>query len=92
MKVFKSVSNSRKGSIEELHKRIDLVEKLRRRKGELIRQMTPEERYQKMKEAWYFHDSSWYMRHDNGYDGYGCNNGVCIPECRYYSKEGRIED
>jgi hypothetical protein len=34
--------------------------------------MSPEERYQHKKNAWYFHESSWYMRHDNGYDGYGC--------------------
>ena len=54
--------------------------------------MSPEERYQRKKEAWYFHESSWYMRHDNGYDGQGCNNGECIPDCRYYSKYGRIED
>lgn len=54
--------------------------------------MSPEERYQRKKEAWYFHESSWYMRHDNGYDGQGCNNCECIPECRYYPKFGRIED
>jgi hypothetical protein len=53
---------------------------------------SPEERYQHKKEAWYFHESSWYMRHDNGYDGQRCNNGECIPECRYYPKFGRIED
>ena len=56
----------------------------------------PEERYQHKKEAWYFHESSWYMRRrdgiENGYDGYGCNNGKCVPECRYYPKYGRIED
>jgi hypothetical protein len=68
------------------------VEKLRRKKEEGKPRMTPEERYQQLKEEWYFHDSSWYMRHDNGYDGYGCNNGVCVPECRYYPEEGRIED
>ena len=54
--------------------------------------MPPEERYQHKKKAWYFHESSWYMRHDKGYDGQGCNNGICIPECRYYPKSGRIED
>jgi hypothetical protein len=32
------------------------------------------------------------MRHDNGYDGQGCNNGECVPECRYYPKFDRIED
>ena len=53
---------------------------------------SPEERYQQKKKAWYFHKSSWCMRHDNGYDRQGCNNGECIPECRYYSKFGRIED
>lgn len=56
-------------------------------------EVPPEERYQKLKKAWYFHDSSWYMRHDKGYDGYGCNQFTgCIPECRYYAEEGRIED
>ena len=57
----------------------------------------PEERYQHKKEAWYFHESSWYMRQgrdgiESGYNGYGCNNGKCVPECRYYPKYGRIED
>jgi hypothetical protein len=33
-----------------------------------------------------------YMRGLNGYGGYGCNNGVCIPEYSCYPKEGRIED
>ena len=28
-----------------------------------------EERYQRSKEAWYFHESSWYIRHNNDYDG-----------------------
>jgi hypothetical protein len=28
-------------------------------------------------------ESRWYMRYDNGYDGYGCNSGgVCVPEGR----------
>ena len=48
-------------------------------------------------EAWYFHESSWYMRQgrdgiESGYDRYGCNNGKCVPECRYYPENGRIED
>jgi hypothetical protein len=54
--------------------------------------ISPEDRYQLKKKAWYFHESSWCMRHDNGYDGHGCNNGECIPGCRYYPKFGRIED
>ena len=32
------------------------------------------------------------MRHNNGYDEQGCNNGKCISECRYYTKFGRVED
>ena len=52
----------------------------------------PEARYQREKEQWFFHESSWYMRHDNGYDGQGCNNGEYIGECRHYPKFGRIED
>jgi len=31
--------------------------------------MSPEERYQHKKKAWYFHESSWYTRHNDGYDG-----------------------
>jgi hypothetical protein len=56
--------------------------------------MTPEQRYQREKEHWYWHESSWCIRGlaATGYDGYGCNNGKCIPECRYYSEYGRIED
>jgi len=27
----------------------------------------------------------------SGYDGYGNNNGVCVPERRYYPETGRIE-
>jgi hypothetical protein len=54
--------------------------------------LSPQDRVQHYKKAWYFHESSWCMRHDNGYDGQGCNNGECIPECKYYPKFGRIED
>ena len=28
----------------------------------------------------------------SGYDGNGCNNGVCVPACRYYTQTGRIEN
>jgi hypothetical protein len=55
-------------------------------------EVPPEVRYQTQKKAWHFHKSCWYMRHDNGYDGYGCINGVCVPECRFYPEDGRIED
>jgi hypothetical protein len=55
-------------------------------------EVPPEQRYQKQKEHWYFHKSSWYYRGLERDDGYGCNNGICVPECRYYSERGRIED
>ena len=53
---------------------------------------TPEERYQERKKHWYFHPSSYYMRDwEKGYDGKCCNTFTgCVPECRYYAKEGRI--
>jgi hypothetical protein len=62
-------------------------------KGKL--RMTPEKRYQREKQHWYWHESSWYSRglDATGYDGHGCNQFTgCVPECRYYSKYGRIED
>ena len=55
----------------------------------------PEQRYQRHKEVWYFHDSSWSMRglEATGYDGKGCNQFTgCIPECRYYAEYGSVED
>jgi hypothetical protein len=56
-------------------------------------QISPEQRYEEEKEHWYFHKSCWYMRGSNGYDGYGCNQFTgCIPECRFYSEYGRIEE
>jgi hypothetical protein len=64
----------------------------RYRKQNKLRKLSPEGRYQMMKEAWYFHKSSWYMRESNGYDGYGCNQFGCIPECRYYPQKGRMEE
>jgi hypothetical protein len=48
-----------------------------------IKKMIEEVFYQNMKEAYYFHDSSWSMRHANGYDGKGCTGDSCIPECEY---------
>ncbi|MCI0560456.1 MAG: hypothetical protein MN733_18370 [Nitrososphaera sp.] len=46
--------------------------------------------YLSMKKAWYFHDSSWYMRHDNGYYGKGCNDGIWVPECPRFPAKGRM--
>ncbi len=57
-----------------------------------LRKPSAEERYQMMKQNWFFHPSSWYMRHDKGYDGQGCHNGVCVSECRYYPLQGRLEE
>jgi hypothetical protein len=42
------------------------------------------------RENWFFHKSSWYMRGVNGYDGMGCNNTVCVPECKFYPSEGKL--
>jgi hypothetical protein len=59
---------------------------------------TPERRYQNFKERWLWHPSSWFMRRFTtfppltDYDGLGCNENGCIPECRFYEPIGRIED
>lgn len=54
---------------------------------------TPEQRYQTMKEMYYFHDSSSYMRFgDTRLENYGCTADACIPECDFYPETGRIED
>jgi hypothetical protein len=46
--------------------------------------------YEDHRVHWYFHDSSWYMRGVNGYDGQGCNQYTgCVPECIY--SDGRID-
>lgn len=56
------------------------------------RKEDPAKRYQRLKKEWYFHESSGYMRGvKNGYDGQGCHDGICVPECRYYEPEGRVE-
>ena len=49
-----------------------------------FKKMIEEVFYQNMKEAYYFHDSSWDMRRANGYDGKGCTGNSCIPECEYF--------
>ena len=55
--------------------------------------ISPEQRYQQKKENWLFHDSSYYARGLEAYDGFGCNQFTdCVPECRYYPKLGSIED
>jgi hypothetical protein len=36
------------------------------------------------KEEWWFHDSNYYMRDVEEYDGVGCYNGICVPGCQYY--------
>jgi len=66
----------------------------------------PDQRYQRKKENWFFHDLSYLDQtvDENGklvdiIKESGCghwdNNreeGVCVPECKYYEKYGRIED
>ncbi len=53
--------------------------------------MTPEQRYQREKRNFLFHDLSCYMRRLGEYD-YGCTGASCIPECRFYPEYGRIEN
>lgn len=53
----------------------------------------PEVRYQRRKEYWNHHESSWTQRGINGYDGQGCNGFTgCVPECRYFAETGTITD
>lgn len=54
---------------------------------------TPESRYQEGKEHWYFHEHSAFPEMDKGnIDAYGCKPDQCVPECKYYKNNGRIED
>ena len=46
--------------------------------------ITPEERYQTIKEMYYFHETSSYMTGDSSPDRYGCNADACISECDFY--------
>jgi hypothetical protein len=56
-------------------------------------QVPPEQRYQQIKQYSVCHSSSWYKRGLKRYDGHGCDQFYgCVPECRYYPDEGRIED
>jgi hypothetical protein len=54
--------------------------------------LSPEERYQKRKKDWQHHDTSWCKRNMPMNDENSCNYLRCIPACRYYPDEGRIED
>jgi hypothetical protein len=63
--------------------------------------MSPEQRYQAEKREWSFHDLSYFHQtiDDTGkcvdvIKEYGCgyNRGGCVPECRFYPEDGRIED
>ena len=48
--------------------------------------------YKEYRKAWYFHHSSWYMRHDNGCDGKGCTGDGCVPECSFYNSNPTLEE
>lgn len=78
-------------SVNKLSEKVDMLERDSDPTTQ-VHKFTPEENYQYYKEHWYFHSSSWYMRGADRYDGKGCNNGVCVPECKYYFAEGRIEE
>ncbi len=54
--------------------------------------LSPEQRYQKRKKDWQHHETSWCKRNVPMSDENSCNYLRCIPACRYYADEGRIED
>jgi hypothetical protein len=60
--------------------------------------VSPERRYQSLKDRWLWHEPSWWMRRFTtlppltDYDWQGCNNTGCIPSCRFYEATGTIED
>ena len=57
--------------------------------------VSPEARYQELKQQWYFHPSSWYNRKkgEGSYDGEGCNQFTgCIPECKFFLEKGRLDE
>lgn len=58
---------------------------------ELTQEQLEMEAYQRMKQAWYFHPSSWHMRHDNGDDGIGCSGLHCTPECEFFPAAGKLQ-
>jgi hypothetical protein len=54
--------------------------------------LSPEERYQRRKKDWQFHETSWWVRKVSMNDENSCNYLRCVPECRFYPQFGRIED
>lgn len=62
----------------------------------MLNDNSPEERYRRMKEAYYFHESYiemekldfWRDRADAKY----CTGYQCVPTCPYSGENGRIED
>jgi hypothetical protein len=79
-------------SIDRLSERLEAIESQDSTdKNQIDPEQESRERYQYFKyENWFFHKSSWYMRGVNGYDGKGCNNGVCVPECKFFHSEGKL--
>ena len=79
---------------------LNIAETINEKEVERNKKWTPEEWYQQLKKRWYFHGSSWYMRQtlqaeklSNEEMKFGCNGFTgCIPECRFYASEGRIEE
>jgi hypothetical protein len=62
----------------------------------MLNDYTPEERYQQMKEAYYFHESFMEMEkldywEDRAKAKY-CTGFQCIRDCLYFQENGRIED
>ena len=50
---------------------------------------TPEGRYHEGKIHQYFHEHSAFPEIEKGnFDAYDCKDGQCVPECKYYKKNG----
>jgi hypothetical protein len=99
-KLIKIKSDGNDVALKKLLNDLDIAETINQKQVEQNEKWTPERWYQELKKRWYFHGSSWYMRWAllkrqlteeemkigcNGYNG-------CIPECRFYPPEGRVEE
>jgi len=98
-KLIKIKSDSNE-TLKKLLNDLEAAETINEDKVEQNKKWTPEEWYQQIKKRWYFHGSSWYMRQALRADRlsdeemrFGCNGFTgCIPKCRFYPEEGRMEE
>jgi hypothetical protein len=55
-------------------------------------QVPPEVRYQRKKQRWHIHETSWCQRKVSMSDESCCNYYRCVPSCRFFEATGRVED